>query len=95
MCESLTLRIPTRIVRHGYRLIYVVHGVQMQQNLILKTATVIPVNLRQNSIDVKLFVDQDPSDGSGFLLMKAWLNSVKVSVNSNTSSLPSVRVCGH
>ena len=55
--ESLTDGISTWIVRHGHRLLDVIHGVQFGNNCIFKTSALITVNVGWNPIDIKPFVN--------------------------------------
>ena len=71
MCtiEPFTNRIPAWIVRHGHRLLDVIHGVQMGDDVIFKTSALVTVNVGWNPIDVKPFVDWDLSDGKCLLVV--------------------------
>ena len=57
MIEPFTNRISTQILRCGHRLLDIIHGVQMGDDVILKTSALVTVNVGQNSRDVKPFVD--------------------------------------
>ena len=54
MIKSFTYRIPKQVVRHGHRLL---DGVQMGDDVILKTSALITMNGGQNPIDIKPFVN--------------------------------------
>ena len=56
MVKPFAYKIPTLVVRHGHRLLDVIHGVQMG-DVILKTLAFITLNVGQNPIDLKLFVE--------------------------------------
>ena len=45
------------IARHGHRMLDVTHGVQIRDDVILKVSALINVNMGQNPIDVKSFVN--------------------------------------
>ena len=68
MIKPLILKVTTSIVSHGHRLFNVGHGVQMGQDIILKTTTFVTMNLSWNTLDIESFVNQDLHDGK-FLLV--------------------------
>ena len=41
---------------HGHRLLDVIHGVQMRDDIILKTSTLITLHVSWNPIDIKPLV---------------------------------------
>ena len=46
-----------QIVRHGHRLLDVIHGVQFRYDGIFKTSALITVNAGQNPIDIEPLVN--------------------------------------
>ena len=57
MIKSLTDGISMQIVRHGNKLLDVMHGVQFGDYVIFKTLALIAVIVGQNSIDVEPFFE--------------------------------------
>ena len=57
MIKSLTDGISMQIVRHGHRLLDVIHGVQFRYYGIFKASALITLNAGQNPIDVEPFAD--------------------------------------
>ena len=57
MTKSFAYKIPTWVVRHGHRLLDVIDGVRMGDDVILKTSAFITVGMGGNPIDIKAFVD--------------------------------------
>ena len=69
MIEPFTNRIPMWIVRHGHRLLDVIHGVQMGDDIIFKASALVTVIADWNPIDTKQFADYDLSDGKCLLVV--------------------------
>ena len=57
MIKSLTDGISTWIVRHGHRLLDVIHGVQLGDYGVFKTLALIAMNAGWDPIDVEPFAD--------------------------------------
>ena len=68
MIKPFMYTIPTRIVRCGCRLLDFIHGVQMEEDVILETLALITMNVGQNPIDVKPLVNYDLRDGKCLLV---------------------------
>ena len=57
------------IVRHGHRLLDVIHGVQFIYNGIFKTSALITVNVGQNTIDIEAPVNENLGNGKCLLVV--------------------------
>ena len=80
------------IVRHGYRLLDVIHGFQLGDYIIVKTLALIAVNASQNAIDVEPCVDKDLGDVMCLLVVsnKDLTEGGEASVNTKIISLLSL-----
>ena len=69
MIESLTDWISMWIVRHGCRLLDVIHGVKFRDYCIFKTSALIAGDACQNPIDIEQFVNLDLGDSKCLLVV--------------------------